>query len=246
MSSYHQGSSPVPLLCRLMCFARAATASSAPRHRGDDRVQSGGSQIMPNRTVGQQHDTVGVGGSDGVVRDHYDGLSGAGHCVAQQPQNLRTRGGVEVARRFVGEGHLRTCDQSPRDCHALPLATGHLAGSVRQAIGDAHRLHHVVEPRLVGFAAREVERQADVLRCGEGRDEVEGLEDEADPVTAQPGEGVVAERAEFLVPDAHRTGGRVVEARQQVQQRGLRWTPCFDLPEAQCHASVTRVSSVCL
>ncbi len=44
----------------------------------------------------------------------------------------------------------------------------------------------LVEPRLVGLAAGEVERQQDVLLRGEGRHQVEGLEHEADLLASQP------------------------------------------------------------
>src|SRR3712207_7797319 len=38
------------------------------------------------------------------------------------------------------------------------------------------------------------QRQEDVLLRGQGRHQVEGLEDEADPVATQPGEALVPER----------------------------------------------------
>ena len=53
-------------------------------------------------------------------------------------------------------------------------------------------LHDLVDPRLVGLAAGEVDRQGDVLAGGERRQQVERLEHEADLLAAQDGELLVA------------------------------------------------------
>jgi hypothetical protein len=67
------------------------------------------------------------------------------------------------------------------------------------------------------FSARELH----VLEGGEHRDEVEGLEDEADLLGPQVAQSVVAERRDVGVADPDAPGGRVVEAADQVEERRL-------------------------
>ena len=108
---------------------------------------------------------------------------------------------VEVAGGLVGEDDLGPAGEGPGDGDALLLAAGELARAVVEAVGEADGVDDRVEPRLVGLAAGEVQRQRDVLRGGERRHQVEGLEDEADAVAAQLGELLLAEAAEVDVAD---------------------------------------------
>src|SRR5216110_126603 len=52
-------------------------------------------------------------------------------------------------------------------------------------VADAHGVDDLVDPFLVAFAAREQQRQRDVLRRAYGRNEVVSLEDVADAVPPQ-------------------------------------------------------------
>ena len=67
----------------------------------------------------------------------------------------------------------------------------------------------------------DLERQRDVLPCGERGDQVEGLEDEPHPVPAQPGELAVVARREVGVAQEDPPAGRPVKAGQAVQEGGL-------------------------
>ena len=78
-------------------------------------------------------------------------------------------------RRGQGAGHG----------DALLLAARQLARAVRQAVAQPDGVDHAVDPRLVGLAAGEGDRERDVLVGVERRDQVEGLEDEADLVAPQ-------------------------------------------------------------
>ena len=69
--------------------------------------------------------------------------------------------------------------------------------------------------------AVQLARQRDVLDRGERRDQVEVLEDVADRRTPHPGAPVVAERGQVGALDAHRAGGRAVEAAGEGEQRRL-------------------------
>ncbi len=73
---------------------------------------------------------------------------------------------------------------------------------------------------FVGFgsAVVEFERQSDVLFDRERGHEVEGLEDESDPATAQGGEIVVAQLRDLLVAEVDRAGGGPVESGEDVHE----------------------------
>ena len=143
--------------------------------------------------VGQQHHPVGVRGRGRVVGDHDDGLAQLADRVAQERQHLGAGAGVEVAGRLVGEDHLGPRHQRPGQRDPLLLAAGQLA----RAGGRAGRSRPSTSARWAnrprsGVAAGQVQRQRDVLRRGELRQQVERLEDEADPLPAHPGEHLVA------------------------------------------------------
>ena len=118
---------------------------------------------------------------------------------------------VEVAGRLVGEDDLRAAGEGPGDGDALLLATGELARPVREAVAETDGVDDLVEPRRVGLAAGERHRERDVLDRGERRHQVEGLEDEADPVAAQLGELRSSSVPRSVSPMKHVARGEVVE-----------------------------------
>ena len=73
----------------------------------------------------------------------------------------------------------------------------------------------------VRLAPGDPHRQHDVLGRGHRREQVERLEDEADPVAAQQRERLVAQRGDLGVAEVHLARGRPVEAGEHVQQRRL-------------------------
>ena len=166
-------------------------------------------------------DAVGHRGGVRVVRDHHDGLAEVVDRVPQQAQDLVGRLGVQVAGRLVGEHHRRAVDQRTRHGDALLLAAGQLGRAVRQAIAEPDGGDQRVVPLLVGLLAGQRERQDDVLLGGEDRYEVEGLEDEAETIAAQPREALVVEMSELVAVDDDGAGARLVEPGEQVHERGL-------------------------
>jgi hypothetical protein len=71
------------------------------------------------------------------------------------------------------------------------------------------------------LAPRDGQRKQDVLLCAERRDQVVGLEDEADPIAAQVCERLVTEVGQVQVADDDVAGGRLVQSGQAVHERGL-------------------------
>jgi hypothetical protein len=164
--------------------------------------------------------------------------------VAQQPEDLLGGLGVQVAGRLVGEHDRGTVDQRSGDGHALLLAAGELGRAVREAVTQADGGDQRVEPLAVDLAAGQRERQQDVLLGGEDRYEVEGLEDEAETIAAQPGAALVVERGDLLAVDDDRARGRAVEAGEQVHQRRLararRTHDRRELPGGEAHGDAAQ------
>src|SRR6185295_16611956 len=98
-----------------------------------------------------------------VVRDHDDRLAVLVDRTAQQLEDLRTRRGVEIASRLVGEENGGARDERSCDSDALLLAAGQLRRAVRQPIPETDVRDQLVEPRAVRLLARDSERQQDVL-----------------------------------------------------------------------------------
>ena len=149
-------------------------------------------QFADHRAVGEEDDAVGVGGRVRVVGHHDDGLAERADRVAQEAEHLGAGARVEVAGGLVGEDHFGTGDQRPGARDALLLPAGQLRRAVPEPVAQADGVDDRVEPRLVGLAAGDRQRQQDVLLGAERRQQVELLEDEADLLAAQLGQRLVA------------------------------------------------------
>ncbi len=141
----------------------------------------------------------------------------------QQAQDLVGGLAVEVAGGLVADQQLRVGHDRARDRHALLLAAGELARLVLGAVGQADHVERdadVLAPlRLAQF--RQQQRQFDVAFGGEHRHQVVELEHEADiaraPFRQLPGRELV----DAAAADQDLARGGLVEAADQVQQRGL-------------------------
>ena len=111
---------------------------------------------------------------DGLADGFVERLQDAQHFV----------GGVriEVAGRFVGHDERGVSDESARDGHALFLAAGKLARQVIAAIAQADQIEGCIGllATFLATESREEQRQFDVLKRRQHRDQVEGLKDEPD------------------------------------------------------------------
>ncbi len=113
--------------------------------------------------------------------------------------------------------------QCARHRDALQFAARQLARRRLAALAEADRRQqfHRACVALGGIDAEQHQRQLDVLRDGQMRQDVEGLEDEADLVPPQAGAGVLVEPRDVLAADDDAAGVRRIEAGDQVQQGGL-------------------------
>jgi len=155
------------------------------------------------------------------VGDHDDGLAEFADRGAQQGEDLGAGGGVEVAGGLVPEHHVRAGEERPRHRDALLLPAGELVGLVGEAVGEGQRGGDLLEPGAVHGAARQVQREEDVLLRREGGDEVVGLEDEADAVAAEVGERGVVEGGDLGAGDGDGAGVCGVQPGEAVHEGGL-------------------------
>ena len=205
----------------MLSFAHAISSRSAFM-RSSTRCGAGRVHLVDDPAVGEEQHDVGVRRRDRVVGDHHDRLAEPVDRVAHEAEDLGARSRVEVAGGLVGEDHRRPARERAGDGDPLLLT----AGQLRRAGDAAGRRSPMVaitrsSHAAVGLAAGERERQRDVLGRVERRDEVVGLEHEADAVAAQHGELLVGERAELDVADEHRARRERVETGEAVQQRRL-------------------------
>ncbi len=138
--------------------------------------------------------TPGVLGDVGLVGDQEHGVAGLVQLV-EEVHDLGRGGRVEVAGRLVGEEDRRVVDQRAGDGHALALAAGELVGLVVHALAEPDPLQGAARP-FPALAARHAgvdQRQLDVLQRVGARQQVEGLEDEADLLVADGRELAVVE-----------------------------------------------------
>jgi hypothetical protein len=178
-------------------------------------------ELPHHRPVGQEDDPVRVGGAARVVGHHHDRLAELADRLPQEVQDVGRGVRVEVAGGLVGEDQIGLVDQRPGAGNPLLLTAGELGRAVRETVRDAQLPDQVAEPVAVDPGPGQVGREGDVLGRGQRRDQVEGLEDEADLVPAQPGEPGVVEPADVLAAHERLPGRRPVEAGHAVHERRL-------------------------
>ena len=160
-------------------------------------------------------------GRDGIVRDHH-------HCVpvlvdqlAKELEDVASCLGVEGSGRLVGEHDLGARDQRPGDRDALLLPTGKLRGAVAKAIVKSDPGRDLTHRRTARPAPVEPQRQGDVLRHRERREQIEGLKDEADPFAPQQCQPPLAQAGQVGVAERDGARGGPVQPRRDVQERAL-------------------------
>src|SRR4029078_2225731 len=121
--------------------------------------------------------------------------------------DLPARDRIEVPGRLVGDEDLRPAHQRSRDRGALLLTTRQLIGEVVSAVRKTDE-----RERALGFLAHlftgvsgDEKREADILRDGLAREELEVLEHDAN-ATSQLRHGSSAHPDDVLAVDPHAAG----------------------------------------
>jgi hypothetical protein len=141
----------------------------------------------------------------------------------QHPQHRLAGLRVEGTGGLVGQHEAALADQGAGDRHPLLLAAGQLLGEPLREVTEAE-VGQRREGEPAGGADRpavEFERQRHVLHRGEAGQQVQLLEDVADPAPAHRRELAPGQRAEHLSLHHDLAPGRRVEAAAQVEQGRL-------------------------
>ena len=114
--------------------------------------------------------------------DEHDRLVEALGKAADHVHDLFRRPCVEVAGRLVGEHDLGVRDERACNAHALLLSAGHLVRKVVHAVLQSHAAEHFLRLQQphIRVDALEHQRHGHVFRRRQLRQQVVGLEDEAD------------------------------------------------------------------
>jgi hypothetical protein len=107
--------------------------------------------------------------------------------LAEQVEHRLSRGRVEIAGRLVGEQEAGASGEGARDRHALLLAAGQSARSVRTPIGEADARQDLAgHPKRLRFRnSGDAVRHRDVLLGREFGQQVVELEDESDLLVSE-------------------------------------------------------------
>ena len=166
--------------------------------------------------------------------DHDDRLAELVDAAPQEAEDLRTRAGVEVARRLVGEDHLGIVGQGAGDGHTLHLTAGKLRRTVVQTPAEPDLFGQLFGP--LGAAGRVppqvIQRQFNVPLDGQLRNQVKALKDEAQIPQAQLTERVVVQLADVFAVEVIGARRQAVQTTQDVHHGALaRTAGPHDRPE---------------
>src|SRR5690606_16111915 len=143
--------------------------------------------------------------------------------LGEQLHHLVAVGGVEVARRLVGEDERRRGHDGAGDRDALLLPARELLREVVAAVRHADALEGRLraELPLLGVEVEVEQRELDVLVDRQLVDEVEALEDEADGAAAEAGAPALGEPGRGVPVEPVLPAGGAVEQAEDVEERGL-------------------------
>ena len=181
----------------------------------------GASSVPASRPSASRTTRSACAAATGVMGDHHDRVPVLVDDLAQQREHAAPGLRVQRSGRLVGEHHLGPGDERPGDRDALLLASGELGGTVAQALLQPDPRGDFAHLRAPRAATVQAQRQADVLGDRERRHQVEGLEDEPDPLAPQDRQPPLAEPRQVSVAERDGAGGGPVEPRRNVQERAL-------------------------
>ena len=162
------------------------------------------------------------GGHVQVVGDDHDGGALLVE-LAEQVQDGRPGGRVQVAGGLVGHDQGGPAGQGPGDGGALLLAAGELVGPVAEPVAEADPLDGGAgQPAPVGHPAAPVEQAVGhVVEHAEPVEQEELLEHEPQPPGPQPRQLLVGHGRGVLPGDAHHAPGGPLQGAHDVQQGAL-------------------------
>src|SRR3984957_17957104 len=145
--------------------------------------------------------SVATRGERGVMRDKRERRSAPCRQIEHHVDDGAAGCLIEIAGRLVRDQQRWPGRERAGQRYALLLASRQLRRIVREAVGETHLLEF--GPCALGCVAYsgELERRGDVFERGHGRNQVKGLEHDADALAAKAREGVFVQGAELDAVD---------------------------------------------
>ncbi len=162
-------------------------------------------------------------GSARIVRHHDDRFPVVAIERVQQVQDFIPRLAIEVTGRLVAEKEGWIGHNSAGDTYTLLLPTGELRRIVLRALRKPDNFQRD-RRTFASFGFREAsqkERQLDILRCCQFRQEIVELKYKADMLGAPSGKIAAAKRADFNVIDTDSALRWGIQSSHEIQQRGF-------------------------
>jgi hypothetical protein len=184
-------------------------------------AQRGEASILDDPAVQQPNLPLAALRDFGIMSDQYQGRGVRGLVFEQVIDHETPGAGVQISGWLVGEQQLRPGDESPGDRDALLFASRQLPGIMAQAMAEADSGQTFGRSRESVASAIELKRDRDVFESGHRRDQMEGLEYDADPSSAQPGERILSERSEVVAVNPHKPGARPLQPSEHHHQGRL-------------------------
>ncbi len=158
----------------------------------------------------------------GVVGDHDDRLAHSLDRAAQQAQHLVAGARVEVAGGLVGEEHRGARRRAPGRRPRAAAGRRRARPAVGQAVAQADGVDELLAPTRSSALRPAIVSGSTMFSCAvSDRQQVEGLEDEADLVAAQLGELALLEVGDLGAVEDDAALGRLVEAGEDVHEGRL-------------------------
>jgi len=169
------------------------------------------------------HHPVGERQGARIVGDHQHGALGVAGDLGQHRHDGLAVVAVERRGRLIGEDHGGTADHGPRDGDALLLAARQLARERRPLVGepDGRQCRGGPLADLRAALPAHVEDELHVLQRRQGREQVVGLEHEADVSTAQCRQRLRAGARGGLAAQPHGAASRRQHAAEDRQEGRL-------------------------
>ena len=113
--------------------------------------------------------------------------------ATEEGEDLVAARGVEVAGGLIGDEQGGLVDECAGDGNALHLSAGKLEGEGGSFFGEANPAEDLAGASFASRGAGEEKREFHVFESSEGREQLEGLKNEADGAAAKGGEFRVIE-----------------------------------------------------
>ena len=181
--------------------------------------------VRDDGAVGEPDRPPRTGGEIEIVRHEDEGGAELAIELRHEVDHAGAGAHVQVAGGLIGKENPGPVAERACQRDALLLAAGELRRVVMAAVGEPDPAEELVGARATLFAAQ-LKRHLHVFPCGERRNQLERLKDEAHLGATQLRPLVLVERTELLAVEMDGATRRAVEPGEQSEQGGLaaaRW-----------------------